>query len=38
VAAVIEIVPQGTFVTYGVDVPLMKMRDTMAARGRVPVR
>jgi nitroimidazol reductase NimA-like FMN-containing flavoprotein (pyridoxamine 5'-phosphate oxidase superfamily) len=38
VAAVIEIVPQGTFVTYGVGVPLMKMRDTTAARGRVPVR
>ena len=36
-AAVIEIVPEGAFVTYGVGVPLMKMRDPSAARGRVPV-
>jgi hypothetical protein len=34
---VIEIVPEGTFVTYGIGVPLMKMRDTDAARARVPV-
>jgi hypothetical protein len=34
---VIEIVPEGTFVTYGVGVPLLKMRDPVAARARVPV-
>lgn len=34
---VIEIVPEGRFVTYGIGVPLMKMRDPMAARARVPV-
>ena len=37
-AAVIEIVPEGTFVTYGVGVPLRQMRDTARARARVPVR
>ena len=37
-AAVIEIVPKGTFVTYGVGVPLRQMRDTARARARVPVR
>jgi hypothetical protein len=36
-AAIIEIVPEGAFVTFGVGVPLMKMRDTAAARARVPV-
>jgi hypothetical protein len=36
-ASVIEIVPEGAFVTYGVGVPLMKMRDPNVARGRVPV-
>ncbi len=35
--AVIEIAPHGHFVTYGVGVPLMQMRDTQAARRRVPV-
>jgi hypothetical protein len=34
---VIEIVPHGNFVTYGIGVPLMKMRDPAASRGRVPV-
>ena len=37
-AAVIEIVPEGEFVTYGVGVPLRQMRDTSRARARVPVR
>jgi hypothetical protein len=36
-ACVIEIVPEGEFVTYGIGVPLMKMRDPVAARGRAPV-
>jgi hypothetical protein len=33
---VIEIQPVGDFITYGVGVSLMTMRDTEAARGRVP--
>jgi hypothetical protein len=37
-AAIIEIRPEGEFVTYAVGVPLTKMRDPVAARGRVPVR
>jgi hypothetical protein len=37
-AAVVEIVPDGAFVTYGVGVPLRQMRDTERARARVPVR
>ena len=37
-ASIIEIVPDGTFVTYGLGVSLTKMRDPAAARGRVPVR
>ncbi len=36
-ASVIEIAPEGAFVTYGIGVPLMKMRDPSAARARVPV-
>ena len=36
-AAIIEIVPEGAFVTYGLGVPLMKMRDPAAARARVHV-
>ena len=31
-ASIIEIVPEGTFVTYGIGVPLMKMRDPAVAR------
>jgi hypothetical protein len=34
---VIEIVPEGRFLTYGVEVPLMQMRSPAAARARVPV-
>jgi hypothetical protein len=29
--------PEGQFVTYGLGVSLMRMRDTSAARGRAPV-
>jgi hypothetical protein len=36
-AAIIEVVPEGMFVTYGVGVPLMKLRDPAAARAHVPV-
>jgi hypothetical protein len=36
-ASIIEIVPEGAFVTYAIDVPLRKMRDPAAARARVPV-
>ncbi len=35
--SIIEIVPEGAFVTYGLGVSLMKMRDPAAARGRMPV-
>jgi hypothetical protein len=34
---ILEIVAEGEFVTYGIGVSLMKMRDTEGARGRVPV-
>jgi hypothetical protein len=34
---IIEVTPQGDFVTYGVGVPLMKMRSPELARGRAPV-
>jgi len=36
-ACIIEIVPKGAFLTYGLDVSLSKMRDPAAARARVPV-
>ena len=36
-ARLIEILPEGEFVTYGVGVPLMKMRDPVASRARVPM-
>jgi hypothetical protein len=35
--AVVEIVPEGAFLTYGVGVPLRTMRDVAAALERVPV-
>lgn len=35
--AVIEVKLHGNFVTYGIGVPLLTMRDTEKARGRVPV-
>jgi Pyridoxamine 5'-phosphate oxidase len=34
--SILEIVPEGVFVTYGLGVPLMKMRDPVASRARVP--
>jgi hypothetical protein len=36
-AAIIEIVPEGRFVTYGIGVPLTGMRDPTGARACVPV-
>jgi hypothetical protein len=36
-ACLIEIVPEGAFLTYGLDVSLSKMRDPAAARARVSV-
>jgi hypothetical protein len=36
-AAVIEVTPQGEFLTYGIGIPLMQMRDQARARGRAPV-
>ena len=36
-AAVIGVIPEGPFVTYGVGGSLTEMRDPTAARARVPV-
>jgi len=36
-ACIVEVIPQGSFLTYGLGVSLQKMRDPAAARGRVPV-
>jgi hypothetical protein len=36
-ATIIEIIPEGTFLTYGVGVSLVKMLSPAAARGRVEV-
>jgi Pyridoxamine 5'-phosphate oxidase len=36
-ACLIEVLPEGAFVTYGLGVSLSKLRDPAAARGRVPV-
>jgi hypothetical protein len=35
---IISVEPVGEFITYGVGVPLMAMRDGKKARGRAPVR
>jgi nitroimidazol reductase NimA-like FMN-containing flavoprotein (pyridoxamine 5'-phosphate oxidase superfamily) len=37
-SCLIEITPVGEFVTYGVGIPLMDMREPEKARGRAPVR
>ena len=34
----IEVTPQGNFITYGVGIPLIKMAQPELARGRAPVR
>jgi hypothetical protein len=36
-ATILEVFPEGAFVTYGIGVSLAKMRDTAAARARVPI-
>ena len=36
-SCMLEIRPKGYFVTYGVGIPLMDMRDPHKARGRAPV-
>jgi len=36
-ACIIEVIPEGRFVTYGVGVSLTQLRDPAAARARVPV-
>jgi pyridoxamine 5'-phosphate oxidase-like protein len=36
-SAVVEIEPRGAFVTYGIGVPLLRMRDPARSRARVPV-
>jgi hypothetical protein len=36
-ASVLEVVPEGTFLTYGVGVSLKKMLDPIAAQGHVAV-
>jgi len=35
---IIEVEPQGDFITYGIGVPLMSMRYPEKARGRAPVK
>ncbi len=37
-ACVIEVVPEGAFLTYALGIPLRQMRDPAAAQARVPVR
>jgi len=34
----IEVTPEGDFITYGIGIPLMKMREPELARGRASVR
>jgi hypothetical protein len=36
-SSILEITPEGSFVTYGIDVALNAMRDPKLARARVPV-
>jgi hypothetical protein len=36
-SSVVEIEPRGAFVTYGIGVPLLRMRDPARSRARVPV-
>lgn len=37
-SCLIEVVPKGDFITYGVGISLMEMRDPELARGRAPVK
>ncbi|MFN2135953.1 MAG: pyridoxamine 5'-phosphate oxidase family protein [Candidatus Promineifilaceae bacterium] len=36
-SCLIEVTPLGEFLTYGIGIPMMKMRDPEQARGRAPV-
>jgi hypothetical protein len=36
-SCIIEIQPEGDFITYGVGIPLMKMMKSGLTRGRAPV-
>ncbi|MDX1417110.1 MAG: hypothetical protein R3293_23090, partial [Candidatus Promineifilaceae bacterium] len=36
-SVLIEVTPEKDFVTYGIGMPLLQMRDPKLARGRVPV-
>ena len=36
-SCLIEVTPEKEFITYGVGVPLMQMRNPEQARGRAPV-
>jgi hypothetical protein len=36
-ACIVEVIPDGEFLTYGIGVPLSRMRTPAAARARVPV-
>jgi hypothetical protein len=36
-ASIVEIRPEGHFLTYGIGVPLLRMRDPAASRARTPV-
>jgi len=37
-SCVIEVIPKGDFITYGVGISLMEMRNPELARGRAPVK
>jgi nitroimidazol reductase NimA-like FMN-containing flavoprotein (pyridoxamine 5'-phosphate oxidase superfamily) len=36
-ACIVEVIPEGAFLTYGLGVPLLRMRDPAASRGHAPV-
>ena len=37
VATILELVPEGTFLTYGIGVSLKEMTDPVIAQGHVPI-
>ena len=36
-ACIVEVISEGAFLTYGLGVPLLRMRDPAASRGHAPV-
>jgi hypothetical protein len=36
-ACIVEVIPEGAFLTYGLGVPLLKLRDPAASRAHAPV-